>query len=106
MTGNSSAFNSRIPFEIIPIGTQAPSYDSRQLSANIGGPLASKKASFFFNIERRDLNQLSVRPPPNVRPPSFAVTPSNAGLSNPPPPTNPSPPPHSPPTRNNTLPAA
>ncbi len=83
MTGNSSAFNSRNPFEIIPIGTQPPSYDSRQFSANIGGPLASKKASFFFNIERRDLNELSVVSAQIVDPTTLAITPFSAAVPNP-----------------------
>src|SRR6266566_7627189 len=37
--GNASAFNSRNPFEVTPAGTQPPGYDSRQFSANVGGPL-------------------------------------------------------------------
>src|SRR2546422_2598509 len=74
MTGNSSVFNSRNPFELIPAGTQPPGYNSRQFSANIGGPLASKKASFFFNIERRDLNELSVVSAQIVDPVTLAVT--------------------------------
>src|SRR6266852_4894832 len=32
LTGNTAAFNSRNPFEIIPAGTQPPGYDSRQFS--------------------------------------------------------------------------
>jgi hypothetical protein len=83
MTGSSSAFNSRNPFEIIPSGTQPPGYDSRQFSANIGGPLASKKASFFFNIERRDLDELSVVSAQIVDPTTFAITPFSAAVPNP-----------------------
>src|ERR1700682_3178304 len=59
LTGNTAALNSRNPFEIISPGTQPPGYDSTQFSANVGGPL-SKKASFFFNIESRNLHELSV----------------------------------------------
>jgi hypothetical protein len=83
MTGSSSAFNSRNPFEIIPTGEQPPGYDSRQFSANIGGPLVSKKASFFFNIERRDLNELSVVNAQIVDPTTLAVTPFSAAVPNP-----------------------
>src|SRR5258708_2869145 len=83
MNGNSSEVNSLNPFEIIPIGTQPPSYDSRQFSANIGGPLASKKASFFFNIERRDLNELSVVSAQIVDPTTLAITPFSAAVPNP-----------------------
>ncbi len=83
MTGNSSAFNSRNPFELVPAGTQPPGYNSRQLSANIGGPLASKKASFFFNIERRDLNELSVVSAQIVDPTTLAVTLFSDAVPNP-----------------------
>ncbi len=59
ISGNSSAFNSRNPFEHLPAGTQAPGYESTQYSGEVGGPL-SKKASFFFNIEHRDIHNLSI----------------------------------------------
>ena len=83
MTGNSSAFNSRNPFEVTPAGTQPPGYDSRQFSANVGGPLVSKKASFFFNIERRDINELSVVSAQVVDPATFAITPFSDAVPNP-----------------------
>jgi hypothetical protein len=83
MTGSSSAFNSRNPFEVIAPGTQPPGYDSRQFSANLGGPIVSKKASFFFNIERRDLNELSVVSAQIVDPTTLAVTPFSAAVPNP-----------------------
>ena len=83
LTGNASAFNSRNPFEIIPPGTQPPGYDSRQFSANVGGPLVSKKASFFFNIERRDINELSVVSAQIVDPATFAILPFSQGVNNP-----------------------
>jgi hypothetical protein len=53
-SGTSSAFNSKSPF----VQTQ-PGYETTQFSGNVGGPL-SKKASFFFNLERRDINDSSV----------------------------------------------
>src|ERR1700719_1165789 len=53
-SGTSSAFNSKSPF----VQTQ-PGYETTQFSGNVGGPL-SKKASFFFNVERRDINDSSV----------------------------------------------
>jgi hypothetical protein len=59
LSGNTAGFNSRNPFEVIPAGTQPPGYDSTQFSGSIGGPI-NKKASFFFNLERRDINELSV----------------------------------------------
>jgi len=82
-TGNTAAFNSRNPFEIIPTGTQPPGYDSRQFSGEIGGPLVSKKASFFFNIERRDLNELSVVSAQIVDPTTFAILPFSDAVNNP-----------------------
>jgi hypothetical protein len=83
LTGNTAAFNSRNPFEIIPQGTPPPGYDSRQFSANVGGPLVSKKASFFFNIERRDLNELSVVSAQVVDPTTLAITPFSTAVPNP-----------------------
>ena len=59
LTGNTVGFNSRNPFEVIPPGMQPPGYESTQFSGSIGGPL-TKKASFFFNFERRDINDLSI----------------------------------------------
>jgi carboxypeptidase family protein len=57
--GNASAFNARNPFELLPAGAQSPSYNSEQYSGNIGGPI-SKKASFFFNIDQRDIGALGI----------------------------------------------
>ena len=51
--GNDSAFNSPNPFA----GTEPP-YDSTQYNGNLGGPLG-KSASFFFNVERRNINELA-----------------------------------------------
>ncbi|HYL87066.1 MAG TPA: carboxypeptidase regulatory-like domain-containing protein [Candidatus Angelobacter sp.] len=79
VTGNTAAFNSRNPFE----GTaQAPSYYSTQYSANLGGSLG-KKASFFFNIERRNLNELAVVNTPLVDPTSLQITQFSGAFPNP-----------------------
>ena len=51
--GNDSAFNSPNPFA----GSEPPYY-STQFNGNVGGPL-SKKASFFFNIDHRNINELA-----------------------------------------------
>jgi len=59
VSGNTSAFNSRNPFEVSTNGAPLPGYDSRQISGNVGAPL-SKKASIFFNIEHRDIHELSI----------------------------------------------
>jgi len=49
-----SVFNSRNPF-----ASTKPPYQSRQFGGNVGGPL-SKKASFFLDVERRDVGEVSV----------------------------------------------
>ena len=51
--GNDSAFNSHNPFA----GAE-PGYDTTQYNGSVGGPLG-KKASFFFNAERRNINDLA-----------------------------------------------
>ena len=53
VSGNDSAFNTANPFA----GAE-PGYDSTQFSGNISGPI-NKNASFFFNAERRNINDLS-----------------------------------------------
>jgi hypothetical protein len=53
--GNDSALNSRNP-----LVQTMPAYDSEQYSGNFSGPLISKKASFFFNAERRNINDNAV----------------------------------------------
>jgi uncharacterized membrane protein YgcG len=54
ISGNDSAFNSPNPFG----GANQPGYDSTQFSGNIGGPI-NKKASFFLDAQRRNINDLS-----------------------------------------------
>jgi hypothetical protein len=55
-SGNTSAFNSRNPFEA---GGAAPSYHTTFFSGNVGGAI-NKKTSFFFNIENRDIQNLGI----------------------------------------------
>ncbi len=52
--GNNSPFNAANPFA----GAEPPYY-STQFNGNVGGPIG-KSASFFFNVDRRDINELSV----------------------------------------------
>ena len=54
VSGNTTAFNTRNPF-----AAQEPTYHSEFYNGNIGGPI-NKKASFFFSIFRRDLNDANV----------------------------------------------
>ncbi len=57
--GNASAFNARNPFQNLPADASAPDYNTEFYSGNIGGPI-NKKASFFFNIDRREIGALNV----------------------------------------------
>ncbi len=59
ISGNTAAFNARNPFERLPAGTSPPGYSSEQYSANVGGAI-NKKASFFFNIEQRNIGALNI----------------------------------------------
>lgn len=52
--GNDSSFNSRNPFV-----AQIPAYHSVFYSGNVGGPIG-KKASFFVDLYRRDIQDASV----------------------------------------------
>jgi len=52
-SGNDSSFNAPNPF-----AGQEPGYESTQFSGNIGGPI-NKSSSFFFTVERRDINELA-----------------------------------------------
>jgi uncharacterized membrane protein YgcG len=54
--GNDSAFNSRNPF--LGNAPQTP-YNSVIYMGNIGGPIG-KKASFFFNVQRRNIDEIAV----------------------------------------------
>ncbi len=82
LTGNTAGFNSRNPFENLPAGESQPGYDTTQFSANVGGPL-SKKASFFFNIERRSISDLNVVSAQIVNPTTFQIEPYSQGVPNP-----------------------
>jgi hypothetical protein len=81
LTGNTAGFNSRNPFEVVPPGMQPPGYESTQFSGSIGGPL-TKKASFFFNFERRDINDLSIVSA-KILDPNFNVTNFSDAVANP-----------------------
>ncbi len=54
--GNSSGLNTRNPF--LGDATQQP-YDSVIYMGNTGGPI-NKKASFFFNVQRRNIDEIAV----------------------------------------------
>ena len=48
---NNQALNSRNPF-----ASARPPYMSRQFGGNLSGPISKKKASFFVDFEKRDIN--------------------------------------------------
>src|SRR5712671_2912318 len=77
MSGNDSAFNSPNPFG----GANQPAYDSTQFSGNIGGPI-NKKASFFFDAQRRNINDLSAVNALTLDPATFAEVPLVEGVPN------------------------
>ena len=54
VNGNDSAFNSRNPF-----APEVPPYHSLIFDGNIGGPL-NKRASFFFDGQRRNIDDAAV----------------------------------------------
>jgi hypothetical protein len=84
VNGNDSALNTRNPFfnSSEASGTPYPGYYSVQYSGNIGGPL-SKKASFFFTEDIRDIHDLGIVNAQMVNPTTFAVTPFSAAVPNP-----------------------
>ncbi len=53
ISGNTAAFNSPNPF-----AGDEPPYHSELISGDIGGPLG-KKASFFFNVQRRNIDEIA-----------------------------------------------
>src|SRR5215475_6998591 len=81
VTGNTSAFNARNPFEVVPEGASPPDYHSTQYSGNLGGAL-TKKASFFFNAEQRDIQGLNIISA-TVLDPNFNIVPYSAAVTNP-----------------------
>jgi uncharacterized membrane protein YgcG len=52
---NNSVLNTKSPLVIGP----APDYNTRMINANVSGPI-NKRASFFFNVEQRNIDNVSV----------------------------------------------
>jgi hypothetical protein len=75
--GNASAFNARNPFAPIE-----PPYNSEFYNGSIGGPL-SKKASFFLDAFRRDIENNSVVSAFVLDPVTLAQEPYNTVVVNP-----------------------
>ncbi len=75
VNGNSSAFNSLNPFI-----TSTPGYYSEIFNGNLSGPI-DKNASFFFTVQQRDIDNVSVivgtvLGPGNIATPYSAAVPS------------------------------
>ncbi|HMF57066.1 MAG TPA: carboxypeptidase-like regulatory domain-containing protein [Pyrinomonadaceae bacterium] len=68
---NDSALNSRNPFA----PSRAP-FQLRRYGGNLSGPIVAKKASFFFDVERRETNEDQIVDAVIVDP-SFNITPFN-----------------------------
>ncbi len=75
--GNDSSFNSRNPFSPIE-----PSYYTAFFSGNVSGPI-NKKASFFLDVERRNINNIEVVSAEVLDPTTFVPTPFSAAIYNP-----------------------
>jgi len=78
VNGNASAFNTKSPFAT----DEAAGYNSVQASGNIGGPL-SKKASFFLNVDTRDIMDTSIVSAYPLNPADTGVIPFSDSISNP-----------------------
>jgi len=76
LNGNSSAFNSLNPFI-----TETPGYYSEIFNGNISGPI-SKTASFFFTVQQRDIDNVSVVVA-QVLGPGNVITPYNTTVPSP-----------------------
>ena len=84
VNANDSAFNTKNPFfnSQEAAGTAYPSYYSTQYSGNLDGPL-SRKASFFFTSDIRDIHEPEIVNAQIVNPTTLAITPYSAAVPNP-----------------------
>ena len=80
--GNDSNFNAVNPFATRN-GAIIPPYHSEQFSGNISGPIVSKRASFFVNVERRNINDESIVNAATLDPTTFDETPFTQAVSTP-----------------------
>ncbi len=76
VNGNTSAMNSLSPFV-----TETPGYYSEIFNANVSGPI-SKKASFFFTAQQRDIDNVSIVVA-QILGPGNVITPYNASVPSP-----------------------
>lgn len=71
---NDESFNSRNPF-----APNRPPYQLRQYGGNLSGPIITKKASFFLDFERREINDNEVVAA-TILDDSLNITPFNLGV--------------------------
>jgi hypothetical protein len=83
--GNSSSFNALNPFLNANTSSGspllAPSYESTQFNGSLGGPI-NKKASFFVDVQRRNINDESVINAFNPDPTLTTAVPFSASFPN------------------------
>jgi len=77
VNGNSSAFNALNPFV-----TEEPGYYSEIFNGNISGPLG-KKASYFFTVQQRNINNVSVVVAQVLNPINNQIVPYNTTVPSP-----------------------
>ena len=78
LDGNDNAFNARSPFAVVE-----PPYHTEFFNGSIGGPI-TKKASFFFDLFRRDIQNSEVISAVVLGPaPNFTEQPYNQVVINP-----------------------
>ena len=77
VNGNSSAFNSLNPFI-----TETPGYYSEIFNGNLSGPIG-KQASFFFTVQQRNIDNVSVIVAPLVLGPGNVGVPFSAAVPSP-----------------------
>ncbi len=75
--GNSSAFNAPNPF----VQNESPYY-SVIYNGNVGGPI-NKKSSFFFDFQRRNINEVAIVNAIVLTPDLAGTMPFNASVPNP-----------------------
>ena len=74
---SNADFNSRNPF-----ASNKPPYQNRQIGANLGGPL-SRRASFFIDFNRRDIQDNTITNAVFLNPANFLVTPITTSVVTP-----------------------
>jgi hypothetical protein len=71
VVGNDAAFNTRNPF--LGDAEQSP-YDSVIYMGSVGGPI-NKKASFFLDVQRRNIDEIAIVDAPQFGPPESVPNP-------------------------------